>query len=61
MFHFALDFSKDYTAVLKTFIESENLKSGSFYFMGQKTKKGVIGVVFVPTAQAFILFKILIL
>jgi methyltransferase (TIGR00027 family) len=46
MFHFGLDFSKDYEAVLKTFIESENLKLGSFYFMGHKTKKGVIGVVF---------------
>ena len=45
MFHFGLDFSKDYESVLKTFIESEKLKLGSFYFMGHKTKKGVIGVI----------------
>jgi methyltransferase (TIGR00027 family) len=44
-FHFSLDFSKNYTATLKAFINSANLNLGRFYFMGQNTPKGVIGVV----------------
>ncbi|HMD67739.1 MAG TPA: SAM-dependent methyltransferase [Chitinivibrionales bacterium] len=44
-FNFALDFSSERENVLKTFLESENVKAGNFYFMGHKTKKGAFGVV----------------
>lgn len=45
MFRFGLDFSTNYAEDLKTFIASENLQLGSFYFMGHHAKKGAIGVV----------------
>ncbi len=44
-FHFALDFFDDRERILEEFIKSENLSLGGFKFMGQKTKKGAIGVV----------------
>ena len=44
-FNFALDFSSDKENVLKTFLESLNVKAGNFYFMGHKTKKGAFGAV----------------
>jgi methyltransferase (TIGR00027 family) len=44
-FNFALDFSSDKEKVLKTFLESANVKAGNFCFMGHKTKKGAFGVV----------------
>lgn len=44
-FGFGIDFSSDYEASLKTFLESENTKLGEAYFMGYKTKKGTYMVV----------------
>jgi methyltransferase (TIGR00027 family) len=44
-FTFGLDFSTHHENILQAFIESENVKLGDFYFMGHKTKKGVLGVV----------------
>jgi methyltransferase (TIGR00027 family) len=44
-FGLGLDFSKNHENVLKTFIESENVNLGDFYFIGHKTKKGAYGVV----------------
>ncbi len=44
-FGFGLDFSVNHENVLKTFLESENLNLGDFYFIGHKTKKGAYGVV----------------
>ncbi len=44
-FGFGLDFSVNQENVLKTFIESENVSLGDFYFIGHKTKKGAFGVV----------------
>ena len=40
-----LSFSSDHENVLKSFLVSENVKLGDFYFMGHKTKKGAYGVV----------------
>lgn len=46
MFYFTLDFSNNAENVLKSFIESENLLLGDFYFMGHKASdKGAFGVV----------------
>ena len=46
MLYFTLDFSGNAANVLKSFIESENLTLGDFYFMGHKaSSKGAIGVV----------------
>jgi len=45
LFNFGLDFSSDSENVLKSFLVSENVKLGDFYFMGHKTKKGAYGVV----------------
>lgn len=45
LFNFGLDFSSDNENVLKSFLVSENVKLGDFYFMGHKTKKGAYGVV----------------
>ncbi|HEY0262620.1 MAG TPA: class I SAM-dependent methyltransferase [Chitinophagales bacterium] len=46
MFLFLLDFSSNAENVLKSFVESEHLTLGDFYFMGQKASdKGAIGVV----------------
>jgi|WetSurMetagenome_2_1015567.scaffolds.fasta_scaffold145564_2 methyltransferase (TIGR00027 family) len=46
MFYFTMDFSHNAEHVLKTFLESENLTLGDFYFMGHKASdKGAIGVV----------------
>ena len=45
IFHFLLDFSLDAESVLKSFVESENLTLGDFYFMGQASEKGALGVV----------------
>ena len=42
---FGIDFSSDYNEALKSFIESENLKVGDSYFMGNRTKKGTYMVV----------------
>jgi methyltransferase (TIGR00027 family) len=44
-FGFGIDFSSDYNEALKSFIESENLKVGDSYFMGNRTKKGTYMVV----------------
>jgi len=45
MFLFGLDFSTSPESVLKSFVESENLTLDSFYFMGQASGKGALGVV----------------
>ena len=45
LFNFGLNFSSDNENVLKSFLVSENVKLGDFYFMGHKTKKGAYGVV----------------
>jgi methyltransferase (TIGR00027 family) len=46
MLNFTMDFSADAERVLKTFVESENLTLGDYYFMGHKAgDKGAIGVV----------------
>lgn len=45
MFHFLLDFSSDQESVLRSFVASENLILGDFYFMGHASDKGVLGVV----------------
>jgi len=42
---FGLDFSSDYKAALKNFLESENTTLGDSNFMGYKTKKGTYMVV----------------
>jgi methyltransferase (TIGR00027 family) len=39
-FNFGLDFSANPEQVLKTFIKSEKVNLGDFYFIGHKTKKG---------------------
>ena len=44
-FNFGLDFSVNPEKVLKTFIESEKVNLGEFYFVGHKTKKGAFLVV----------------
>jgi methyltransferase (TIGR00027 family) len=44
-FNFGLDFSVNPEKVLKTFIESEKVNLGAFYFIGHKTKKGAYMVV----------------
>jgi hypothetical protein len=44
-FLFGLNFSKDAVTTLKTFIEGNDLTLGDYYFMGQKTRKGCLGVV----------------
>lgn len=45
MFHFTLEFSDNAENVLISFVESENLTLDSFYFMGQASDKGALGVV----------------
>lgn len=44
-FNFGLDLSVNPDEILKTFIESEGVKLGDYYFIGHKTKKGAIMVV----------------
>ncbi len=44
-FNFGLDFSVNHENVLKTFLESEKVNLGDYFFMGHKTKKGAYGVV----------------
>ena len=41
-FNFGLDFSVNPEKVLKTFIESEKVNLGDYYFIGHKTKKGAV-------------------